>query len=225
MGYKGVVMKPLCGHLSAMLPALILCALLCGCAVYPAVQVAGGAMTGYDAAVMADDFIPRKSVDGGTLCADQDRMLERRLRERLAMNGLAAISAHVINQNAYLVGYTATRKTGDQAVKTARSVSGLRTVTVKFYPLPTQAQSKSDLQLTRALTKRLAGTQRLKRADLRVSVIEGNAILVGRAEDYSQKTAALAIAHEMGGIRTVVDYIAVPAPQGEAETGRRLAAN
>ncbi|MEF2229585.1 MAG: BON domain-containing protein [Pseudodesulfovibrio sp.] len=218
-------MKPLHGHMTALALTLVLCASLCGCAVYPAVQVAGGAMTGYDAAVLADDVIPRKSVDGGALCADQDRMLERRLRERLALNGLGTISAHVIEQRAYLVGCTPDRKHADLAVKTAQSVSGLRTVTVKFYPLPTQAQSRDDLRLTRDLTKRLAGTVRLKRADLRVSVIGGNAILVGRAEDYSQKTAALAIAQEMGGIRGVVDYIAVPAPQGDAGTGKRLAAN
>ena len=218
-------MNPLHGHMPATALALVLCALLCGCAVYPAVQVAGGAMTGYDAAIMADDYVPRQSVEGGSLCARQDAMLQRRLRERLAMNGLRGVAAHVIDAKAYLVGRIRDRQHADLAVKTALSVSGLRTVTVKFYPLPARPGSDDDLRLTRVLTKRLAGTQRLKQADLRVAVIEGNAILVGRTDDYGQKTAALAIAQETGGIRDVVDYISVPAPQGEAEGTGRLAAN
>jgi len=219
-------MKPLFRHSIALrlAAALLFCA-LSGCALYPAVQVAGGAMTGYDAVVFADDYIPRQSVDGGSLCANQDRTLERRLRERLAMNGLGDISAHVIDSNAYLLGCMATRDRADKAVKTAVTVSGLHTVTVKFYPLPTENQRLDDQALTHTLTARLAETDRLKRADLRVQVIEGNAIIVGRTQDYSQKTAALAIAHEIGGIRDVVDYIRVPAPTGQADDHRKLAAN
>ncbi|MDD3312464.1 BON domain-containing protein [Pseudodesulfovibrio sp.] len=219
-------MKPVFRHITPLrlAAALLVCA-LSGCALYPAVQVAGGAMTGYDAVVMADDYIPRQSVDGGSLHAVHDRTLERRLRERLALNGLGDITAHVIDSNAYLLGCMATRSRADNAVKTAVSVTGLRTVTVKFYPLPSEDQRLDDQALTHTLTARLAETDRLKRADLRVQVIEGNAIIVGRADDYSQKTAAIAIAHEIGGIRDVVDYIRVPAPTGQADDGRRLAAN
>ncbi|WP_419785057.1 BON domain-containing protein [Pseudodesulfovibrio sp.] len=207
------------------LAAMLLMGALSGCALYPAVQVAGGAMTGYDAMVMADDYIPRNSVEGGSLCAISDRTLERRLRERLALNNMGNVSAHVIDGNAYLLGCMESRERADQAVKTAVTVSGLRTVTVKFYPLPTPDQLRDDNELTRVLIERLATTKRLRQADLRVQVIEGNAIIVGRAQDYIQKTAALAIAQEMGGIRDVVDYIRVPAPMGEAASGKKIAAN
>jgi len=219
-------MKSVFRHTTPLwLAAALLVGALSGCALYPAVQVAGGAMTGYDAVVLADDYIPRQSVEGGSLCAIQDRTLERRLRERLVQNGLGDISAHVIDSNAYLLGCMATRSRADKAVKTAVTVTGLHTVTVKFYPLPSEDQRLDDQALTQTLTERLAETARLKRADLRVQVIEGNAILVGRTEDYSQKSAALAIAHEIGGIRDVVDYIRVPAPTGQADDNRRLAAN
>lgn len=190
-------------------------ALLCGCAAYPVVQVAGGAMTGYDAVVLADDYIPRHSVSGGSLCANQDGMLQRRLRERLKMNGLNAVSAHVIDSNAYLVGQMTDRRQADSAVRIAKTVTGLRTITIKFFPFSTAERSQDDLRLLNELSARLAQTDRLKRADLRVEVIQGSAILIGRADDYTQKTEAVAIAHEVGGVQEVVDYICVvkPAPR------------
>ena len=202
--------------------ALALTALLSGCAVYPAVQVAGGAMTGYDAVVIADDYIPRQSVNGGSKCADQDLMLQRRLRERLKLNGINTVSAHVIDSNAYMVGQMTDRQRADNAVRVAKSVTGLRTITVKFFPISPQGRSQLDMLLLKELSERLARTERLRRADLRVEVIQGNAILIGRADDYTQKTEAVAIAHEVGGVREVVDYISVVKEVSSAG-GRRVA--
>jgi osmotically-inducible protein OsmY len=205
-----------------ILLALALAALLSGCAVYPAVQVAGGAMTGYDAVVIANDYIPRQSVNGGSLCANQDRMLQRRLRERLRLGGINTVSAHVIDSNAYMVGQVTDRHRAEKAVQVARSVTGLRTITVKFFPVTPEGKIQSDLVLLKELSQRLARTERLKRADLRVEVIQGNAILIGRADDYAQKTEAVAIAHEVGGVREVVDYICVVKAVSSAG-GRRVA--
>jgi osmotically-inducible protein OsmY len=184
-----------------------------GCAVYPAVQVAGGAMTGYDAVILADEYIPRGSVQGGQLQCDTDRMLERRLRERLVMGGSSSVSAHVIGGHAYLVGQLDSRDQADRAVSTARSLEGLKLVTCKFYPRVTPSEAKSDAALLRTVSAKLAATRRLENADLRVEVIRGNAILIGSTADHSQKTAALAIAGEVWGIRDVVDYIAVAPAQ------------
>ena len=205
-----------------ILLALALTALLSGCAAYPVVQVAGGAMTGYDAVVLADDYIPRQSVGGGSLCANQDRMLQRRLRERLKLHGIRTVSAHVIDSNAYMVGQITDRSRADEAVQVARSVSGLRTITVKFFPITPEGRNQHDMALLKELSDRLAGTERLKRADLRVEVIQGNAILIGRADDYAQKTEAVAIAHEVGGVQEVVDYISVVKEVSSA--GRRRVA-
>jgi len=188
--------------------ALLATLALAGCAIYPAVQVAGGAMTGYDAVVIADDYIPRDHIEGGTRNMDTDKMLERRLRERLKINNMA-VSAHVIDANAYLVGQFPDRALADSAVSTAQSVQGLKTITCKFFPATNAREAGNDALLTKELAMRLGETKRLEHADLRVEVIRGNAILIGETSNYDQKTAAVAIASEVGGITEVVDYIIV----------------
>ena len=213
------VMKSIHRHI---LFILALAALLSACAAYPVVQVAGGAMTGYDAVIIADDYIPRQSVNGGSLCADQDKMLQRRLRERLRLNGINTVSAHVIDSNAYMVGQISDRQRAEHAIQISKSVNGLRTITVKFFPITPQGKHQHDMALLKELSERLAKTERLKRADLRVEVIQGNAILIGRTADYTQKTEAVAIAHEVGGVREVVDYISVVKTVSSA--GRRRVA-
>ncbi|MFH1913363.1 MAG: BON domain-containing protein [Pseudomonadota bacterium] len=215
---------------AALLAVLALFSLLGGCAVYPAVQVASGAMTGYDAAVMADEYIPKNSVPGGQLVCDSDKMLERRLRERLIMGGVPQLSAHVIGGHAYLVGQMESRVQADRAMSTARSVEGLKLVTCKFFPRSTPSEAKSDAALLYTVSRKLVETKRLEHADLRVEVIGGTAILIGSTADHSQKTAALAIAGEVWGVRDVVDYIAVnPAVQSaeSAQSGQsaRVARN
>jgi len=187
---------------------------LSGCAAYPVVQVAGTAMTGYDVANMADDYLPRDNVQGGSLCVQQDKMLQRRLRERLQMNGLENVTAHVIDRHAYLLGRMKDHKQADYAVKTAATVQGLKAITSKFYPaLPSNKaaiETARDELLYKKITKRFKGTKRLQGVDLRVEVIHSNAILVGKATTFDQKTAALAIAAEIGGVKNVTDYITVP---------------
>ena len=196
--------------------AVLLSALLAGCALYPAVQVAGGAMTGYDAMVTADKYLPRNGVEGGSLCIVHDAQMERRLRERLELNNLH-LSAHVINAKAYLVGQVQSRSQADYAVRTAATVEGIQTITCKFYPATPARQAAHDAArdelLVKQLSKRFDETKRLQGTDLRVEVIRSHAILIGRTKDYSQKTAALAIAEEVNGLTDVVDYISVEAPE------------
>ncbi|EGB16485.1 transport-associated protein [Pseudodesulfovibrio mercurii] len=192
--------------------AVLLSALLAGCALYPAVQVAGGAMTGYDAVVMADDYLPRDNVEGGALGIVHDTQLERRLRERLELNDLH-LSAHVIDSRAYLIGQVRSRTQADYAIRTAATVQGIRTITCKFYPAPPARAAARDAArdelLTRELAERFGETKRLQGTDLRVEVVRSHAILIGRTRDYSQKTAALAIAAEINGLTEIIDYITV----------------
>lgn len=199
--------------------AVILSALLAGCALYPAVQVAGGAMTGYDAVVMADEYLPRDNVEGGDLGVVRDNQLERRLRERLALNDIH-LSAHVIDARAYLVGQVRSRSRADYAIRTAATVEGIRTITCKFYPLPPARQAAHDAArdelLHDELAERFGATKRLEGTDLRVEVVRSHAILIGRTRDYNQKTAALAIASEVNGLAEVVDYISVNRPEDAA---------
>ncbi len=134
--------------------------------------------------------------------------LERRLRERLKMDG-AIVSAHVIDANAYLVGQFQSRALANRTVDTARTIQGLRTITCKFYPATNAHEAGNDARLLKEIAMRLSRTKRLENADLRVEVIRCNAILIGETPDYEQKTAAVAIASEVGGITEVVDYITV----------------
>jgi len=198
----------------------ILAGLLAGCAIYPAVQVAGGAMTGYDAVQLADDYMPRSSIQGGELSACTDKMLERRLRERLKMGNMPMVSAHVIDRQAYLIGQFLDRSRANEAVEIASSIQGLKVINCKFYPIGSPRESKADHQLLAKVSQQLGSSSRLNDADLRVEVIRGNAILIGSAGSWEQKTAAVAIVSEVGGIKDVVDYIVVkqetvPAPDGE----------
>lgn len=198
---------------------------LSGCAAYPVVQVAGGAMTGYDAAMLADEYFPRDSVQGGELNCSTDGMLQRRLRERLQLNGMQDVSAHVIVRKAYLVGQMSDQKRAKYAVDTALTVQGLKAVTVKFFPQSDFREARNDTILLEKVTRRLGETPRLKDVDLRVEVIRANAILIGKAGNFDQKTAAVAIASEVGGVQGVVDYITVTPDAEPGAEGEKVARN
>lgn len=213
--------KPIC-HMFVVLTAA---ALLSGCALYPAVQVAGGAMTGYDAVVMADEYMPRDSVKGGGTCLNYDGQLQRRLRERLKLNGLDTVSAHVIDTQAYLVGQFPNRQGADRSIDVASSVQGISIINCKFFPLASPRQARDDTRLLAAVSQSLGSSSRLSEADLRVEVIGGHAVLVGTAADWEQKTAAVAITSEIGGIRDVIDYIVVRQQPAPPVDGEKVAAN
>lgn len=202
---------------------LLLALVVSGCAVYPAVQVAGGAMTGYDAVVLADEYLPKDGVAGGELNCNTDRMLERRLRERLRLNGMTTVTAHVIDRHAYLVGQVAEQSRARHAVQTAKTIQGLRLITIKLYPPTTPREAQHDTHTLARIRHGLAASKRFEESDLRVEVIRGHAILIGRTPDYSRKSAAMAIASEVGGVTQVVDYITVPAPKGALEPEERVA--
>jgi len=182
---------------------------LSGCAFYPVVQVAGGVWTGYDAVQLADEYLPRTSIKGGEHSYEQDKVLQRRLRERLQMNGMS-VSAHVIGADAYMVGQVKDQQHADYAIDTAATVGGIKTIVCKFYPQDTPQQAGEDLRLQTELNLRLSAIKRLKTMDLRVEVIQNEAILIGKASTPGQKSEAVAVASEVAGIKDVVNYIKLP---------------
>lgn len=194
-------------HRTLALVALI--ALLSGCAIYPAVQIAGAAMTGYDAVHLADDHLPRDGVGAGGRGVGGDIMLERRLRERLALNGLTSVSANVIDGQAYLVGRLPGRAEADRTVKVASQVQGLTTINCKFFPIPDNQRAAKDTAILSDLGKRIGGRDDLSNAVLRLDVISGNAVIVGKAWTFDQKNAILKLASSTGGVLNVVDYMVV----------------
>jgi len=195
-----------CCHILAVLGLI---ALLTGCALYPAVQVAGAAMTGYDAVNLAQEHIPRDSVEGGNATQCPDAALERRLRERLNLSGQNSVAAHVVAGQAYMVGRMPDREAADKAVQIASTVQGLTVIHCKFFPIPTPRQNKSDTRALRSLKKHMDAIPNLRGADLYLDVISGNAILVGKAWTWDQKNAVLKAASSTRGIKAVVDYIVV----------------
>ena len=196
-------------RLHRLLAAIALIALLSGCALYPAVQIAGAAMTGYDAVHLADDHLPRDSVGAQGRGVGNDVMLERRLRERLTLNGLSSVSANVINSQAYLVGRLPGRTEADKTVKVASQVQGLTTINCRFFPVPDKRRAALDTGILTDLGKRLEGRDDLKNAGLRLDVISGNAVIVGKAWTFDQKNAILKLASSTNGVLNVVDYVVV----------------
>lgn len=199
-------------RLMQILTVLAFGTLLAGCAAYPAVQIAGAAMTGYDAVSLADEHLPRTSVEGGKNVTHNDAMLERRLRERLKINRQDTVTAHVINSRAYLVGRMPNRATADRVVDIASTVQGLTGINCKFFPAPDKRRAKADARTLTTLRARLENMQHFDSIDLHVDVISGNAVLVGRAWTFDQKSDALNTASRTRGVLDVVDYIVVQAP-------------
>lgn len=194
-----------------------------GCALYPAVQVAGGAMTGYDAAIIADDYLPRSSVIGGEMHAKTDETLERRLRERLDLNGIKSVKVHVIGCRAYLVGEVSDRATADYAIQTAATVQGVKTIRCKFFPRSATGKNVADdARLSKELRAVYQRSKALQREDLRVEVIQRHAILIGLTDTGIERARAVAMAHEFGELTAITDYIEVrqemPLAQAEPAT-------
>jgi len=198
-----------------ILSGSLLTALLTGCALYPAVQVAGAAFTGYDAYTLAEEHIPRNSVGNGQMPHPaMDEVLQRRLRERLIIKGQSTVSAHVINSQAYLIGRFPNRTEADKAVKITATVQGLTVIHCKFYPTPAPKQSKRDTRTLASIKKRLHSIEALKSAPLHVDVISGNAVLVGKAWTWDQRNAAISAVRKTRGVGNVVDYIVVSGKSG-----------
>jgi osmotically-inducible protein OsmY len=208
-----------CCHI---LVVLGLIALLTGCALYPAVQVAGAAMTGYDAVNLAQEHIPRNSVEGGNANQCQDAALERRLRERLTLSGQNSVAAHVIDGQAYIVGRMPNREAADKAVQIASTVQGIAVIHCKFFPTPTPRQNKNDSRALHSLKKHIDAIPNLQGADLFLDVISGNAILIGKAWTWDQKNMVLKAASSTRGIKAIVDYIVVNGQPATANTTTAL---
>jgi len=195
--------------LRRILALVALIALLAGCAIYPAVQIAGAAMTGYDAVHLADDHLPRDGVSNDGRGVGGDVMLERRLRERLALNGLTTVSANVINGQAYLVGRLPGRAEADKTVKVASQVKGLTAINCKFFPTPDQKRAAMDAAILADLGNRFGERKDLENSILRLDVISGNAVVVGKAWTFDQKNAIMKLASSTRGVLNVVDYVSV----------------
>ncbi|WP_187170601.1 BON domain-containing protein [Salidesulfovibrio onnuriiensis] len=182
---------------------------LCACAAAPVVQVAGYGMTGYDAAMLADDYLPRERVEFNKPMACSDAVIERRMDERLLIKGYPELSPYSFGGHVYLVGEVLDRPNGQRATEIARSVLGIKSLTTHFFPVSDLSDVSTDRQLTTTLSQRFKKDTTLGTSPLRIAVVQRTAVVMGPAATPELKRHALNTARTTPGIQRVVDYVVV----------------
>ncbi len=184
--------------------------LLCGgCATPAVVQVAGMGMTGYDAAMLADDYLPRERVAFNRPFDCNDAVIERRMDERLLIKGYPELQPFSFGGHVYLVGEVLNRSNGKRATEVAQSVQGIKSLTTHFFPLSQHNKFPDDQKLRGKLYKRFKQDRQLGKSPLRVTVVQSNAIVMGPASSKQIKLQALETARTTPGISKVIDYVVV----------------
>lgn len=171
--------------------------------------MAGMGMTGYDAAMLADEHIPRGRVDFNTPYDRNDAVIERRMDERLLIKGYPGLQPYSFGGHVYLVGEVLNREDGTRAIRIAQSVSGIKSLTTHFFPASEPCDPAADQRLTATLTKRFRSDALLGKTPVRLTVVHSKAILMGPAPDARTKQIALDAARSTPGIIRTVDYIVV----------------
>lgn len=182
--------------------------LLSACA-SPVIQVAGMGMTGYDAAHMADEYMPRNRVDFNCPQDRNDAVIERRMDERLSIQGYAELEPFSFNGHVYLVGEVLNKDNGRHATDIAKSVPGVISLTTHYLRISERTNPVHDRVLTTKLADHFRSNPTLSKSGLRVTVIQSQAFIMGPARDESEKKTALAAAGSFEEISRVVNYIVV----------------
>lgn len=196
--------------------ALILCLLglaAGGCSSLPlfaALDVMNAAelsKTGYD---MAMGLNSRKSLEEND---SPDAQAEARLRAALEQQGgnLRYAIPHVSQGRAYVVGTYASKQELDRARKATRNVKGVSEVTLCLFPAGSGPARRLADGEVRDNILRLSG---IRTREVRVHVVEGNAVLIGRVHTRAEEEHLLESAHIAGATHVqnhVTLYAARPA--------------
>jgi hypothetical protein len=214
-------MRPLCPVLFAPLPRLLLGLLLglsalcaSGCAALPllavgdVLNVAETGKTGYD---MATGLNERRRLE-----PDQgpEVQAEARLRAALdAQGGSLKYAVPVVTQGrAFVLGTYASQAELERAQRATRNIKGVRETILCLFP----AGSGRDVPVTdgemRDNILRMAG---LRTREVRVHVVEGVAVLMGRVRTQAERARIVASAHDAGA-RNVRDYLLLASASGYA---------
>lgn len=180
--------------------ALILCLLglvAGGCSSLPlfaALDVMNAAelsKTGYD---MAAGLNSRKSLEEND---SPDAQAEARLRAALDHQGghLRYAIPHVSQGRAYVVGTYASPQELDRARKATRNVKGVSEVTLCLFPAGSGPARRLADGEVRDNILRLSG---IRTREVRVHVVEGNAVLIGRVHTRAEEEHLLESAHIAG---------------------------
>lgn len=188
--------------------ALLIClAALCagGCSSLPmlaALDVMNAAelgKTGYD---MAAGLNSRKGLE---LDHSPDAQAEARLRAALDSQGgnLRWATVHVTQGQAYVVGVYAGRGELERAARATAGIKGVDQVTLCLYPMGSgRGRPVSDGEM-RDNILRLSG---VRTPEVRVHVVEGNAVLIGRVQSPEEQTQLVESAH-IAGASSVQNHV------------------
>ncbi len=147
--------------------------------------------TGYD---MAAGLNSRKNLEEDE---GPDGQAEARLRAALDRQGgnLRYAIPHVSQGRAYVVGTYAGRQELERARKATRNVKGVREVTLCLFPAGSGPARRVNDGEVRDTILRLSG---IRTREVRVHVVEGNAVLIGRVRTRAEEENLLESAHIAG---------------------------
>lgn len=200
-----------------MVPTLLLIATLLacgGCAASPipvlaaldVLNAAETAKTGYD---LAAGLNARKPIESPP---SRDDQAEARLRAQLEAEGglLAQATPHVLEGHAYIVGVYASQAEREEAARLALGVPGIRRVTLCLFPEGRSRAGNSDGEL-RDMIIRLSG---VRTREVRVRVVQGNAVLLGFVRSQAERDKLVASARSAGAtsVQNHLRLAEAPAP-------------
>ena len=198
-------MRKLC--LTALLSLLALC--LGGCAAWPILAVgdvlsmAEAGKTGLD---MAAGVHSRQSLNQDT---SPDAQAEARLRARLQAQGgiLAQATPHVTQGRGYVVGTYTDPRDLERARTATKNVKGVHEITLCLFPAGSGRQFVTDGEL-RDNILRMSG---VRTREVRVQVVEGNAVLLGSVRTSAERNR-LDDSARSAGASSVRNYVLLKVP-------------
>ena len=121
------------------------------------------------------------------------------------------ISTYVYNGNAFLVGEYETADQKNQAVKLARQVEGVKSVTDYFLPKKKDdtCSTTANLELMTKVKKNLIGDGDISSTQIEVKALQCNIILLGLVASADEISKANAHAKAVEGVRSVKSFLKV----------------
>lgn len=197
-----------------LLPLLgLLVFLTGGCATVPVLaamdmlNVAEASKTGYD---MASGLNTRKSLEQD---ASPDVQAEARLRATLDAQGgnLRWAVPQVSQGRAFVVGTYGSPQELERARKAVSNIQGIREATLCLFPAGSRPRLNATDGEIRDNIVRLAG---LRTRDVRVHVVEGNAVIIGRVRSTDERRH-LEESARVAGAASVRSYVQVASARGQ----------
>ena len=121
------------------------------------------------------------------------------------------ISTYVYRGNVYLVGEYETPTQKNLAIKLARGVEGVKTVTDHFLPKKKDDScgTQENIELIAKIKGKLIGDKNIWSTNIEVKAVQCNVVLLGLVGYPSEITDAIAHAKSVKGVRKVTSYLKV----------------